>query len=64
MNPKGLTVEQQLLVPITAYIKQLEQLASTYEWDGELDKCDAVLVELQTVREYQIESGSLYYPMF
>jgi hypothetical protein len=64
MNPKGLTVEQQLLVPITAYIKQLEQLASTYEWDGELDKCDAILVELQIVREYQIESGSLYYPMF
>ena len=64
MNPKGLTVEQQLLVPITAYIKQLEQMASTYEWDGELDKCDAVLVELQIVREYQIESGSLYYPMF
>jgi len=29
-----------------------------------LGNCDAVLVELQTVREYQVESGSLYYPMF
>lgn len=64
MNPVGLTVEQQLLVPITSYIKQLEQLSSIYEWDGEFDKCDAVLVELQTVREYQVESGDLYYPMF
>lgn len=64
MNPVGLTVEQQMLVPIAPYIKQLEQLSSAYAWDGELDKCDAVLVELQTVREYQVESGSLYYPMF
>lgn len=53
-----------MLVPIAAYIKQLEQLSSIYAWDGELDKCDAVLVELQTVRVYQVESGSLFYPMF
>lgn len=64
MKTEGLTREQQLLVPITSYIRQLEQLSSAYEWDGELDKCDAILVELQYVREYQIETGSLYYPMF
>lgn len=64
MQPKGLSVEQQLLVPIEAYIRQLEQLSSAYEWDGELDKCDAILSELQTVREYQLETGSFFYPMF
>jgi uncharacterized protein involved in tolerance to divalent cations len=69
MNPavapvSAASLESQLLVPIAAYIKQLEQLSSTYAWDGELDKCDAVLVELQTVRTYQVESGSLFYPLF
>ena len=64
MTPIGLTRGQQLLVPIDSYIKQLEQMSSNYEWDGELEKCDAVPVELQTVREYQLETGSFYYPMF
>jgi hypothetical protein len=63
-TPEGLTIEQQLLVPIDSYIKQLEQMSSNYEWDGELEKCDAILVELQTVREYQIETGSFFYPLF
>ena len=61
---RAASLEGQMLVPIAAYIKQLEQLSSIYAWDGELDKCDAVLVELQTVRVYQVESGSLFYPMF
>lgn len=52
------------IVPIVLYIKQLEQLANAHEWDGELDKCDAVLLELNNVRQYQMQTGSLWYPLF
>lgn len=52
------------IVPIHLYIRQLEQLANKYEWDGELDKCDLTLFELNHVRQYQIDTGSLYYPLF
>jgi hypothetical protein len=58
------TPKEQYLVPIHSLIKQLEQMASTYEWNGELDKCDAVLLELQHVRQYQITTGSLWFPLF
>ena len=60
----GLTREEQLLVPIVAYIKQLEQQANTLEWEGNLEGCDALLLELQHVREFQLRTGSLYYPLF
>jgi hypothetical protein len=56
--------KEQCLVPIHSLIKQLEQMASTHEWYGELDKCDAVLIELQHVRHYQITTGSLWFPLF
>lgn len=52
------------IVPIVLYIKQLEQLANAHEWDGELDQCDVVLLELSRVREYQMHTGSLWYPLF
>lgn len=55
--------KEQYLVPIQALIKQLEQMASKYEWDGELDKRDATLSELEHVRHYQITTGSLWYPL-
>lgn len=60
----GLTREEQLLVPINAYIKQLEQQASALEWEGKLTECDAILEHLGYVRHYQLETGSLYYPLF
>jgi hypothetical protein len=60
----GLTREEQLLVPIAAYIKQLEQQASTLEWENDLEGCDRVLEHLGYVRQYQLETGSLYYPLF
>ena len=60
----GLTIEEQLLVPIVAYIKQLEQQASTLEWEGKLSECDAILEHLGHVRHYQLQTGSMYYPLF
>lgn len=60
----GLTREEQLLVPINAYIKQLEQQASTLEWEGKLEECDAILDHLGHVRQYQLQSGSMFYPLF
>lgn len=60
----GLTREQQMLVPILAYIKQLEQEASILEWDGKLEECDVVLDHLNHVRHYQMQTGSMYYPLF
>jgi hypothetical protein len=58
------TNKEQYLVPIHTLIKQLEQMASTYEWEGKLDKCDAVLLELHHVRQYQTTTGSLWFPLF
>lgn len=60
----GLTREQQLLVPIVAYIKQLEQQASNLEWEGKLEECDAILEHLSQVRHYQQTTGSMFYPLF
>lgn len=60
----GLTVEERMLVPIVAYIRQLEQEASSLEWDGKLEECDVVLEHLSHVRYYQLETGSKYYPLF
>jgi len=60
----GLTVEERMLVPIVAYIRQLEQEASSLEWDGKLEECDVVLEHLNHVRHYQLETGSKYYPLF
>lgn len=60
----GLTREEQLLVPMVAYIKQLEQQASALEWEGKLEECDAILEHLSHVRHYQMETGSMYYPLF
>lgn len=64
MNATDEQLKKQMLVPIVAYIRQLEQLANQYEWEGDLDKCDAVLADLQEVRLYQLKTGSLFYPMF
>lgn len=55
---------QLSIVPINLYIKQLEQMAGKHEWDGEYQMCDVYLSELQHVREYQLQTGSLYYPLF
>lgn len=61
---QGLTREEQMLVPIVAYMRQLEQQAATLEWEGKLEECDLILQHLAHVREYQLQSGSLFYPLF
>lgn len=63
-GPEGLTVEQQILVPIHAYMRQLQQEATQKEWDGDLEGCDLILSHLNTVVEYHQQTGSLFYPMF
>lgn len=52
------------LVPIQAYIRQLQQLLSQQDWDGETDKAQTTHAELVHVISYQEQSGSMYYPMF
>lgn len=51
------------LIPIAAYIKQLEQVAANQEWAGDLEACDATLGHLHHVREYQITTNSAFYPL-
>ena len=52
------------LVPIQAYIRQLQQLLSQQDWDNEVDKAQVTHAELVHVISYQEQSGSMYYPMF
>lgn len=52
------------LIPIQAYIHQLQQLLSQQDWDGETDKAQVTHAELVHVISYQEQSGSMYYPMF
>lgn len=52
------------LVPIQAYIRQLQQLLSQQDWDNEVDKAQVTHAELKHVLSYQEQSGSKYYPMF
>ena len=52
------------LVPIQAYIHQLQQLLSQQDWDNEVDKAQVTHAELVHVISYQEQSGSMYYPMF
>ena len=52
------------LVPIQAYIRQLQQLLSQQDWDNEGDKAQVTHAELVHVISYQEQSGSMYYPMF
>ena len=52
------------LVPIQAYIRQLQQLLSQQDWDNEVNKAQATYAELARVISYQEQSGSLYYPLF
>ena len=52
------------LVPIQAYIRQLQQLLSQQDWDNEVDKAQVTHAELKHVLSYQEQSGSKYYPLF
>lgn len=52
------------VVPIQAYIRQLQQLLSQQDWDNEVDKAQVTHAELKHVLSYQEQSGSKYYPMF
>lgn len=61
---EGLTVEQQLLVPIDVLTRQLQQMATQQEWDGDFEGCDITLQHLKTVQEYHLQTGSHFYPLF
>lgn len=63
-GPEGLSIEEQMLVPIHQYMRQLQQQATQAEWDGDLDRCDLLLHELKHARDYHNQTGSLYFPLF
>lgn len=61
---EGLTIEQQLLIPIDVLTRQLQQMATQQEWDGDFEGCDITLQHLKTVQDYHMETGCMFYPLF
>tara|TARA_Y100000004_G_scaffold127743_1_gene143820 strand:- start:70 stop:255 length:186 start_codon:yes stop_codon:yes gene_type:complete len=60
---RHLKYEQEKVVAIESYIKDLQRDIDDLEWDGEQKKADNLRRILEDVIE-QRDKGEVYYPMF
>jgi hypothetical protein len=58
-----LKYEDEKVVAIESYIKDLQRDIDDLEWDGEQYKADKLKIFLKEVEEYR-DRGELWYPMF
>ena len=60
---RHLKYEDEKVVAIESYIKDLQRDIDDLEWDGEQYKADKLNILLKEVEEYR-DRGELWYPMF
>jgi hypothetical protein len=60
---RHLKYEDEKVVAIESYIKDLQRDIDNLEWDGERYKSDKLKILLKEVEEYR-DRGELWYPMF
>jgi hypothetical protein len=60
---RHLKYEDEKVVAIESYIKDLQRDIDDLEWDGEQYKADKLKIFLKEVEEYR-DRGELWYPMF
>jgi|TARA_R100000030_G_scaffold1399_1_gene1327 hypothetical protein len=60
---RHLKYEDEKVVAIESYIKDLQRDIDDLEWDGEQYKADKLKILLKEVEEYR-DRGEVWYPMF
>lgn len=60
---RHLKYEDEKVVAVESYIKDLQRDIDDLEWDGEQYKADKLNILLKEVKEYR-DRGELWYPMF
>jgi len=60
---RHLKYEDEKVVAIESYIKDLQRDIDDLEWDGEQYKADKLMILLKEVEEYR-DRGEVWYPMF
>ena len=60
---RHLKYEDEKVVAVESYIKDLQRDIDDLEWDGEQYKADKLKILLNEVKEYR-DRGELWYPMF
>lgn len=54
--------KEKSLVDIRTLLRQLQQEIESAEWNGE--PCDNIRFEYDHVKNYHMQTGSNYYPLF
>ena len=60
---RHLKYEDEKVVAVESYIKDLQRDIDDLEWEGEQYKADKLKILLNEVKEYR-DKGELWYPMF
>ena len=60
---RHLKYEDEKVVAVESYIKDLQRDIDDLEWEGEQYKADKLKILLKEVKEYR-DKGELWYPMF
>ena len=60
---RHLKYEDEKVVAVESYIKDLQKDIDDLEWEGEQYKADKLKILLNEVKEYR-DKGELWYPMF